>query len=343
MTNPIDVTADPSAAPPPQPSGRRRAAGRNLPVAVAVGAVLGGLVLVTVYRVPVGFVAVMVVAFEFAVAELVTAVMGGSATVATPQTPAPPPPHAPASVPPDVPAPTGTPAPPAAQGPSRRAPRRSSLRPALRPPRLPLLAGTAAIVVCAYLGGVPGLAVGYAATVLAIVFWRLLAGPQSCVRDISAGVWIATYVPFLGGFAALMFAQSHGADRIVVFVATTICSDIGGYAAGVLLGRHLMAEQISPKKTWEGFGGSVVACLLCGWLMGNWLLGMRPWQGLVLGAAVVVVATMGDLAESAVKRDLGVKDLGRLLPGHGGFMDRLDSLLPVAPVAYVLLTVFVGG
>jgi phosphatidate cytidylyltransferase len=304
MTQPADVTAQPAPEPPPGEPGRGPAGtpppapqpkvsrtGRNLPVAVGVGAALGALILVTIYRFPPGFVAVLVVAFGVAVAELVTQLMVAGA----------------------------------------------------RPPRLPLLAGTAAIVVCAYLGGIAGLAVAYAATVLATVFWRLPHATSGTVRDVSSAVWIATYVPFLGGFAALMFAQTQGADRIVVFIAATVCSDVGGYAAGVLFGRHPLAPRISPAKTWEGFAGSVVACLLGGWLVGSWLLGLHPWQGLVLGAAAVVVATLGDLAESAVKRDLGVKDMGRLLPGHGGLMDRLDSLLPVAPVAYALLTLFVGA
>ena len=129
---------------------------------------------------------------------------------------------------------------------------------------------------------------------------------------------------------------------MIVFIALTVCSDTGGYALGVLRGRHPMAPQISPKKTWEGFAGSVIACLLGGWLITGWLLGTQAWQGLVVGLAVVITATLGDLAESMVKRDLGLKDMGRLLPGHGGMMDRLDSLIPVAPVVYVLLTVFVG-
>jgi phosphatidate cytidylyltransferase len=213
----------------------------------------------------------------------------------------------------------------------------------VRPPRLPLLAGTVAMAVCAWKGDGTGLLVAYVATVLVAVFWRVPADPAGSVRDISAAVWVATYVPLLGGFALLMFAQPEGADRVVLFIATTIASDIGGYATGVVAGRHPMAPRVSPKKSWEGFAGSVIACLLVGALVGHWLLDLQVWQGLVLGAAVVVTATMGDLAESTVKRDLGVKDLGRTLPGHGGLMDRLDSLLPVAPVAYVLLTLFAGS
>jgi len=275
---------------PDVPAGPPPRAGRNLPVAVAIGVLLAGLVLVTVERFPAGFVALVAAAFCVAVVELVAAAATGGARAA----------------------------------------------------RLPLLAGTVAMVVAAYYGGLPGLALAFGATVLVVIFWRV-AGPSSgAVRDVTAGVWIAAYPGFLGSFATLAFAQPQGAHRVIVFIALTVCSDTGGYALGVLRGRHPMAPQISPKKTWEGFAGSVIACLLGGWLITGWLLGTPAWQGLVVGLAVVITATLGDLAESMVKRDLGLKDMGRLLPGHGGMMDRLDSLIPVAPVVYVLLTVFVG-
>ena len=163
---------------------------------------------------------------------------------------------------------------------------------------------------------------------LCLLFWRLPGGPDGAVKDITSGVWVAAYAPFMAGFALLLFAQTSGADRIVVYIATTVASDIGGYAAGVLFGKHPMAPAISPKKTWEGFAGSVVACVLVGAGTSHQLLGMAWWQGAVVGLAVVVTATMGDLAESMVKRDLGVKDMGRILPGHGGLMDRLDSVDP---------------
>jgi phosphatidate cytidylyltransferase len=206
----------------------------------------------------------------------------------------------------------------------------------------PLVAGTVAMVFAAYYGGLPGLAVAFVSTVLVLIFWRIPGGTDGAVRDVTASLWIAAYPAFLGSFATLMFAQHHGADRVIVFITLTVCSDTGGYALGVLRGKHPMAPQISPKKSWEGFAGSVIACLLGGWLVAGWLLDTKPWQGLLLGLAVVLVATLGDLAESMVKRDLGLKDMGRLLPGHGGMMDRLDSLVPVAPVVYVLLALFVG-
>jgi phosphatidate cytidylyltransferase len=265
-------------------------AGRNLPLATAIGVLLAALVVATVTYLPVGFVVVVAAAFVVAVVELVAAVATAGAKAA----------------------------------------------------RLPLVAGTAAMVFAAYYGGLPGQAVAFGATVLVVIFWRVPGGTTGAVRDVTSSVWIAAYPAFLGSFATLMFAQSHGAHRVIVFIALTVCSDTGGYALGVLWGRHPMAPQISPKKSWEGFAGSVIACLAGGWLVSGWLLHTRAWQGLLLGLAVVVTATLGDLAESMVKRDLGLKDMGRLLPGHGGMMDRLDSLVPVAPVVYVLLALFVG-
>ena len=208
--------------------------------------------------------------------------------------------------------------------------------------RVPLVAGTVAMVFSAYYAGLAGVALAFGATTLVVIFWRVPGGTAGAVADVNASLWIAAYPAFLGSFAPLMFAQPHGADRVIVFIALTVCSDTGGFALGVVLGRHPMAPQISPKKSWEGFAGSVIACLLGGWLVSGWLLHTHPWQGLLVGLAVVVTATLGDLAESMVKRDLGLKDMGRLLPGHGGMMDRLDSLVPVAPVVYVLLSLFVG-
>jgi phosphatidate cytidylyltransferase len=121
----------------------------------------------------------------------------------------------------------------------------------------------------------------------------------------------------------------------------TVCSDTGGYLAGIFLGKHPMAPLISPKKTWEGLSGSIVLCLAAGAIMVPDLLNGHLWQGLVLGLAAVGAATLGDLAESMIKRDLEIKDMGHFLPGHGGMMDRIDSLLVMAPVIWLLLAVFV--
>jgi phosphatidate cytidylyltransferase len=149
------------------------------------------------------------------------------------------------------------------------------------------------------------------------------------------------YLPFLAGFAALLLREDDGADRVVVFILLTVLSDIGGYAVGVLFGRHPMAPSISPKKSWEGAAGSALFSAVGGAIALPALLGGAAWEGAVAGLALMLVATLGDLGESMIKRDLGIKDMGRLLPGHGGMMDRLDSLLLAAPVAYLLLSWFV--
>jgi phosphatidate cytidylyltransferase len=128
---------------------------------------------------------------------------------------------------------------------------------------------------------------------------------------------------------------------VVAYIATVACSDIGGYVAGVLFGNHRMAPLISPKKSWEGFAGSLVFGVAAGLCMALFALHVPFWIGIVLGVCLVGVGTCGDLIESMIKRDLGIKDMGNLLPGHGGVMDRLDSLLPTAPVVWLLLSLFV--
>lgn len=209
---------------------------------------------------------------------------------------------------------------------------------AMHPARTPLAVGAAVTIVAAYERGTTALLFGLVATCLACLLWRLADGVPGFVRDWTASVFVAAYVPFLAGFAAMMVTPKDGAARIVSFIATTVCSDVGGYVAGVLKGRHPMAPSVSPKKTWEGFAGSVVACVICGVALVSTVMEIAWWQGVLFGLAVVVAATVGDLGESMVKRDVGIKDMGHLLPGHGGLMDRLDSLLIVAPVAYLLLT-----
>lgn len=204
--------------------------------------------------------------------------------------------------------------------------------------RTPLVIGGAVTIGAAYQRGSTALLFGLVATCLACLAWRLADGGPGVLRDWSASVFVAAYVPFLAGFAALMTAPEDGAARIVAFIATTVCSDVGGYVAGVLKGRHPMAPSVSPKKTWEGFAGSTLACVIAGVALVSTIMEIAWWQGVLYGLAVVVTATLGDLGESLVKRDVGIKDMGHLLPGHGGIMDRLDSLLVVAPVAWMLLT-----
>ena len=204
-------------------------------------------------------------------------------------------------------------------------------------PLIPIITGGVVMMVAAYLEGVEASAVAMALTVIGTLIWRLADGADGFVRDSSAGIFVLSYLPLMAVFVILMLAEDDGAWRIVAFILVTVASDIGGYAAGVFFGKHPMAPTISPKKSWEGFAGSTAVGMLAGigivvyGLDGHW------WVGLLLGAAAVVMATMGDLSESLIKRDLGIKDMGTLLPGHGGIMDRLDSLVAVAPVAWLIM------
>jgi phosphatidate cytidylyltransferase len=208
------------------------------------------------------------------------------------------------------------------------------------PPLVPLIAGGVLMVGLAWWAGPDALSLGLLVTVLAAMVWRLADGPAGYQRDIAATALIAVYVPFLGGFAALLAVPPDGDMRVVVTFAAVVLSDTGGYVAGVYLGRHPMAPSVSPKKSWEGFGGSVLAAGLGSGLLLWLLLDVAPWWGAVFGLAVTGAAVLGDLGESMIKRDLGIKDMSNLLPGHGGLMDRLDSILFAVPVAYLLLALF---
>ena len=207
-----------------------------------------------------------------------------------------------------------------------------------RPPLVPLVVGGLAMDIAAWFHGANGLVLGLLLTVLGVTVWRLAEGAVGYARDVTSAAFIALYVPALGGFAVLLTHHSDGAGRVIAFIATVVCSDVGGYTAGVLFGKHPMAPTVSPKKSWEGFVGSALACSVGGGLFMSLLFHHRWWLGVLYGLAIAVTATLGDLGESMVKRDLGVKDMGRLLPGHGGLMDRLDSLLPCAAVAYLILS-----
>ncbi len=204
-------------------------------------------------------------------------------------------------------------------------------------PMAPVAAGSVAMLFSAYAGGSTALVMAMGCTVLAVLLWRMAKGPRGYVRDVSAGVFTAAYIPFLAGFVTLLLRPDDGPWRVLTFIVVTISSDIGGFVVGVLLGRHLMAPSISPKKTWEGFAGSAAACMIAGWVLVVYALQGAWWVGVLLGAVTVVSATAGDLCESLIKRDLGLKDMGKLLPGHGGIMDRLDSMLATVAFSWLLL------
>ncbi|MFF5179082.1 phosphatidate cytidylyltransferase [Micromonospora sp. NPDC000316] len=219
---------------------------------------------------------------------------------------------------------------------------RAVRRSGAHPPLVPLVAGGVLTIGLAWFAGPDALSLGLLVTVLGTMIWRLGDGPAGFQRDLTAATLIAVYVPFLGGFAALLAAApDDGPVRILVTLVAVVLSDTGGYAAGVSFGRHPMAPSISPKKSWEGFAGSVTAAALGSALLLWLLLDVAPWWGALFGVAVSVAAVLGDLAESMIKRDLGVKDMSNLLPGHGGLMDRLDSILFALPTAYLLLVIFV--
>ena len=212
----------------------------------------------------------------------------------------------------------------------------------IRIARTPVYAAGALVPAAAYVWGMPALLAGTGIAVLAVLIWRIRRGYESYVRDVTASMFIVAYLPLMAGFLMLTLAADNGPMRVVVFILLTICNDIGGYATGVLFGKHPIAPQISPKKSWEGFAGSVLLQGVVGVLTFVFLLDAPWWQGLITGLVMTVTATAGDFIESAIKRDLGVKDMSNLLPGHGGLMDRLDSLLPNAFTSWLLLRVFLG-
>jgi phosphatidate cytidylyltransferase len=180
-------------------------------------------------------------------------------------------------------------------------------------------------------------------TVIAALIWRMPRGFAGYVRDATASVLIIVYVPLLASFSLLMLVGAHGSARIVAFILVVTMSDTGGLVAGRMFGRHPMAPKISPKKSWEGLVGSLVFGIAAG--IGTAVFGLKVpfWVGIVLGVALVAVGTCGDLVESMIKRDIGIKDMSSFLPGHGGVMDRLDSLLFAAPVAWLIMYVWVPG
>jgi phosphatidate cytidylyltransferase len=201
----------------------------------------------------------------------------------------------------------------------------------------PLVVGAVVMLVGGYVWGPPALMTALAVTALGLMLWRLRGGVGGFVRDVTAGVFTAVYIPFLAGFVTLLLKPDDGPLRVLTFILVTIASDIGGYFVGVLAGKHPMAPVISPKKSWEGFAGSTVFCVGAGWATVVYLLDGEWWVGVFLGLVAVVMATLGDLCESVIKRDLGIKDMSAIIPGHGGLMDRLDSLLATVAPTWLLL------
>jgi phosphatidate cytidylyltransferase len=209
--------------------------------------------------------------------------------------------------------------------------------------RVPAYGSVVVLPVVAYFAGPIWQLVATGALVLLAMLWRIRRGVDGYVRDITASVFVIVYLPFMAGFLMLTLATDDGPWRVIVFILLTISNDIGGYFAGIFYGKHPIAASISPKKSWEGFAGSVLMQSVVGALSFMFLLDAPWWQGVIAGLVLTVTATGGDFAESAIKRDLGIKDMGSFLPGHGGMMDRLDSLIPNAFASWALFTVFFGS
>jgi phosphatidate cytidylyltransferase len=272
-----------------KPKGIRT--GRNLPAAIGVGVVLGGIALLTLLTVKATFLIYMGAALALALHELDGALKTKE----------------------------------------------------IRIPLIPVAVGGAAMLTAAYWAAGNAVAAAFALTVIGILGWRMAGGTEGYVKDVSAGILAVAYLPLLGSTVSAMLAAHDGGKRALTWIVLTICSDIGGYFAGITLARgggHKMAPVISPKKTWEGLSGSAVACVAAGAILLPALLHGYWWQGVIVGAAALAAAVLGDLAESMIKRDLGIKDMGSLLPGHGGILDRIDSLLVCAPVVWLLLALF---
>ncbi|MEU7019734.1 phosphatidate cytidylyltransferase [Streptomyces sp. NPDC046203] len=213
----------------------------------------------------------------------------------------------------------------------------------IKAPLIPLAVGGAAMVVAGYVRGAEGAWVATALTALAVLVWRMTEPPEGYLKDVTAGVFALFYVPFLATFVTMLLTPDDGPWRVLTFLLLTVVSDTGAYAVGWRFGKNKLAPRISPGKTREGLAGAIGFTMAAGALCMEFLIdGGVWWQGLLLGLAVAASATLGDLGESMIKRDLGIKDMGTLLPGHGGIMDRLDSLLPSAPVVWLLLALFVG-
>jgi phosphatidate cytidylyltransferase len=219
-------------------------------------------------------------------------------------------------------------------------------------PIIPLLAGGQLTIWLTWPYHAGGAVAGFGAMVVVCMFWRLFmpdpsrsdaAGSSSnYLRDASATIFLAAWVPLFASFGAMLVYAHDGSGRVFCLMVTVVASDTGGYAVGALFGKHPMVPAISPKKSWEGFVGSLVCGITAAILTATLLAGKPAWIGALLGLVLVLTCILGDLVESQVKRDLGIKDMGRLLPGHGGLMDRLDGVLPSAVAAWIVLTLLPG-
>jgi phosphatidate cytidylyltransferase len=273
------------------PPANTSKAGRNLPAAIVVSLLLGGMVIGTLIFAPRGWVVILSVAMAIATHEVVKRLRESGYSI----------------------------------------------------PLIPLLIGGQAMIWLTWPFGPAGALGAYGGTVLVCLIWRLLSQglqsqPVNYLRDVAVSIFLATWIPLFAAFGALLVYPEDGWARVFAFMLTVAFSDIGGYAAGVLFGKHRMVPAISPKKSWEGLAGSLVCGTAAAVLAVTFLMHEPWWVGVPLGIMLVITATLGDLVESQFKRDLGIKDMGTLLPGHGGLMDRIDGALPSAVATWIVLS-----
>ena len=226
-----------------------------------------------------------------------------------------------------------------------------------RMPIVPVMTGTVALPFAAYFGGIESQLFAQLLSAVAVLLWRSIESAAGSANSIFAGVFTLGWVPFFISFAALPLHAAGtiplglwpgglapiGAWEIAVMLLLVVSNDTFGYLVGASIGKHPMAPKISPKKSWEGFAGSAAGAMLIGVLAAIFVLDKPWWVGVVLAVGTVAASTAGDLAESMVKRELGVKDMSSILPGHGGVMDRLDSIVFASPVAFILYGLVAGA
>lgn len=280
-------------AEPEAPPAKTSRAGRNLPAAIAVSLLLGGIVIATLIFAPRGWLVILAIAMPIATHEVVKRLREAGYVI----------------------------------------------------PLIPLLIGGQAMIWLTWPFGPAGALGAYGGTVLVCLIWRLLSQgldsqPVNYLRDVAVTIFLATWIPLFGAFGALLVYPDprEGAARVFAFMLAVVFSDVGGYAAGVLFGKHRMVPAISPKKSWEGLAGSLLCGTTAAVLAVTFIMHKPWWVGIPLGLMLVITATLGDLVESQFKRDLGIKDMGTLLPGHGGLMDRIDGALPSAVATWIVLS-----
>ena len=219
-------------------------------------------------------------------------------------------------------------------------------------PRVPAVVGSVLIMPATYFGGQEWQWLTSIGIVAALMIWRTVhllwerrEAPiqrlQHTLRDFAAAAFVVIYLPLTCSFAVLLLRRpDDGQWWVLTFVLTVAMIDTFGYLIGRKLGRHKLAPGVSPKKTIEGLLASITGGLAAALASAIFWLHVEWWWGVIIAAVLTLSAVFGDLAESMIKRDLGVKDMSSLLPGHGGVMDRLDSILPSALVTFVLVSLF---